>query len=101
MPKKINFGLGDVIAQTRKDKNLLSSEVARKTQISDTYLSLIENNRKKPSIKTLKRLSDVLDTTPEKLLLAWWRHNNPKKSYSLRQQIWIQNILKEVLEVIS
>ncbi len=101
MPKKINFGLGDVIAQTRKDKNLLAEEVARKTKICAPYLSSIENSRKKPSIKALKRLSKVLGTTPEKLLFAWWRHNNPKKSYNLRQQIGIQNILKEVLEVIS
>ena len=45
----------------RKQKGLTQSSFASLCDITQTYLSQIENNQKEPNMSTLKRISDVLD----------------------------------------
>ncbi|PTJ92077.1 helix-turn-helix domain-containing protein [Staphylococcus simulans] len=51
---------GQNIKQIRKRMNITQSELATKMGISQSYLSDIENGRKNPSIKTVKKLADSL-----------------------------------------
>jgi XRE family transcriptional regulator, regulator of sulfur utilization len=54
------MNIGDTIRQLRKQKGLKQNELASLCKISQTYLSLIENNSKEPNISTLKKISDML-----------------------------------------
>lgn len=53
------MNLGKAIQHVRKSKNLTQHEFADILQIDQSYLSLIENNKKKPSYKLIERISDV------------------------------------------
>ncbi|UXR32321.1 helix-turn-helix domain-containing protein [Staphylococcus simulans] len=51
---------GQNIKQIRKRMNITRSELATKMEISQSYLSDIENGRKNLSIKTVKKLANSL-----------------------------------------
>jgi len=53
--------LGETIANIRKEKGMKQGELAFNSSISLTYLSQIENNRKKPNISTLEKISKALE----------------------------------------
>lgn len=53
--------LGQTISNIRKKKGLKQDELAGRSNISQTYLSQIENDKKTPNINTLKIISNVLN----------------------------------------
>lgn len=55
------MNLGKSIHTLRKRKNLSQDEFSNLIDIDQSYLSLIENNRKKPSIKLLEKISERTD----------------------------------------
>jgi transcriptional regulator with XRE-family HTH domain len=63
--KKIKIGSN--IKKFRELTNLSQEELAKRIGITRNFLSLIENNHKRPSMKTLEKISEVLDV-PKPLL---------------------------------
>ena len=55
------MNLGKAISDLRKKKKLKQLELAEKCNITQAYLSHIENNKKEPHISTLKEISKALD----------------------------------------
>ncbi len=55
------MNLGMKIKQMRKQKTLTQSEFASLCDITQTYLSQIENNLKEPNMSTLKKISTELN----------------------------------------
>ena len=53
--------IGSVIKAIRKEKKLKQSELAENCNISVTYLSQIENNKKDPTISKLMEISKSLE----------------------------------------
>lgn len=53
--------LGSVIRKARKQKGLTQNEFSSWCDITQTYLSQIENNLKEPNLSTLKKISERLD----------------------------------------
>lgn len=53
--------LGQAIADVRQQKCIKQKVLARECKISQTYLSQIENNRRDPTLSTLKKISQVLE----------------------------------------
>lgn len=53
--------IGDNIRKYRRKKNLTQKQLGELLELSNTYLSDIENNRTNPSIKTLKKLAKALE----------------------------------------
>ena len=51
---------GQNLKRIRKRMNMTQEELATKMEISQSYLSDIENGRKNLSIKTVKKLADSL-----------------------------------------
>ncbi|HVZ39394.1 MAG TPA: helix-turn-helix transcriptional regulator [Candidatus Kapabacteria bacterium] len=54
------MSLGQTIKSLRKRRRLSQTELAQESAISVTFLSLVENDRKHPSIETLRSISEAL-----------------------------------------
>lgn len=55
------MNIGKVIKDIRKQKKQTQTEFALSCEITQTYLSQIENNTKEPNLSTLKKISSNLD----------------------------------------
>lgn len=53
--------LGTTITALRKNAGFSQSELAQACAMSQTYLSQIENNKKEPHLRNLKRISEELE----------------------------------------
>ena len=58
---------GQNFKRIRKRMNMTQEELATKMEISQSYLSDIENGRTNPSIKTVKKLADGLGVSVNEL----------------------------------
>jgi repressor LexA len=52
----------------RKKKNITIKELAEMINVNESTISLYENQKRQPSIDTLKHIADALGTTTDKLL---------------------------------
>lgn len=92
--------VGKRIANRRKELGLKQAEVCEKAELSDKYLSNIERATSVMSIDVLIRICEVLDTTPNDLLLgATEDHNNPGYEKHLSQKI--HNLTQRQKEVVN
>lgn len=62
--------VGKRIAKRRKELGMKQFEVNEQAELSDKYLSNLERATSVPSVDVLMRLCDVLQTTPNALLLG-------------------------------
>ncbi len=58
---------GEIVKAARKAKHLTQADLAEKTGLTDSYISMIETGRKKPSTEVLGKLADVLDISMDKI----------------------------------
>ncbi|MCM1577793.1 MAG: helix-turn-helix domain-containing protein [Ruminococcus sp.] len=69
--KRMDYNeLGRRIAMRRRELGLKQADVNEAAGLSDKYLSNIERASSIPSLEVLMKLCDVLDTTPDFLLLG-------------------------------
>jgi transcriptional regulator with XRE-family HTH domain len=61
--------IGTRIKTARELKKLTQEQLAEITGLTNNYISNIERSRSKPSIKTLIKLCNALDVTPDNILL--------------------------------
>jgi transcriptional regulator with XRE-family HTH domain len=52
--------LGTTIARLRKSRKVTQADLADRCDVTQAYLSQIENNRKEPNLATLKRIASAL-----------------------------------------
>ncbi|EGQ1765558.1 helix-turn-helix transcriptional regulator [Staphylococcus pseudintermedius] len=57
------MNIGDNIKKIRKEKNITQSQLARSLEISQSYLSDLENNRKNLGIKTIEKIAKKLNVS--------------------------------------
>ena len=76
--------LGERVRKLRNQKGMELKELAAQAKISVGFLADIESGRSNPSIKTLKKLAEALDTSPDYLLLGkngssipWYEKDTP------------------------
>lgn len=62
--------VGKRIAAIRKKQHITQERLAEKTELSIVYISHIENSHSIPSLETLMKLCEVLNVTPDELLLG-------------------------------
>lgn len=62
--------VGKRIAAIRKKQHMTQEQLAEKTELSIVYISHIENSHSIPSLETLMKLCEVLNVTPDELLLG-------------------------------
>lgn len=62
--------VGKRISLIRKNRGMTQEQLAEKAELSNIYISHIENSRSIPSLETLMKICSALDTTPDELLLG-------------------------------
>jgi transcriptional regulator with XRE-family HTH domain len=69
MPSELELSdwgpLGSAIRKRRLSKVLTLVDLASKAGLSQPFLSQVENGRARPSLMSLHRIADALDTTPQ------------------------------------
>ena len=88
------MSIGDVIASIRRRKRIEQKDLADWLGISVSYLSLIENNRKKPSNKLLKAISEKLNVPLSMILFMVLE----EKHFPDESKKEIFNLAKPVME---
>jgi transcriptional regulator with XRE-family HTH domain len=85
---EINYKeLGERIAKRRKVLNLTQDNVSEATGLSNNHISNIENNHSIPSIETLLKVCEALETTPDYFLLGIVRHADDSLLSQIDQKI--------------
>jgi transcriptional regulator with XRE-family HTH domain len=59
---------GANVARAREQRGLSQSQLARKIEVVDTYISRIETGRAQPSFRLILAIARQLDITPAELL---------------------------------
>ncbi|TCK67921.1 helix-turn-helix protein [Winogradskyella wandonensis] len=72
------MNIGKALRDIRKGKKITQKELAETVGISNTYLSEIENNSRRPSIDILKKISDSLGVNILYLILKSLEENDLK-----------------------
>ena len=62
--------IGRFLKELRKEKDITQEQLAEKAELSNVYISHIENSRSIPSLETLMKLCSALDITPDEVLLG-------------------------------
>lgn len=57
----MDMNLGEAIRNQRKTLKITQSDLAKACEITPSYLSMIEKNKKEPNLSTLKKLSEKLE----------------------------------------
>lgn len=63
------LGLGEFIKAQRHLNKMSQRELARLSDLSDTYMSQLERGRHEPSLSVLRALADSLGIRPDQLVL--------------------------------
>lgn len=71
--------IGDILKRTRTIYGYKASEMSELLQISKSYLSEIENNKKQPSLELLKRYSEIYDMKLSSLILLSENYDDASK----------------------
>jgi transcriptional regulator with XRE-family HTH domain len=79
--------VGKRIAKRRKVLNMTQDDLAEFTELSNNYISNIENNHSIPSLETLVKICIALDTTPDHILLGTYRNNDEQLILKINDKI--------------
>ena len=66
----MDLSVGNAVKKYKKQKNMTLQELAAKTGLSASYLSLLERGQNSPSIKNLNTICKSLDVTLSDLIIA-------------------------------
>ena len=58
---------GKIIQQERKAKKISQDKLAKLTGLDRTFISLIENGKRSPTLSTILKISSALDIAPSEL----------------------------------
>ena len=89
--------IGDILKRTRAIYGYKASEMSELLQISKSYLSEIENNKKQPPLDLLKKYSDIYGMKLSSLILLseyYEEANNSNKSDKFIRSMLIRLIEK-------
>ena len=62
--------MGARIAALRRERRWTQAQLAERSDLSNNYLSNIENNHSIPSLETLMKICLALEVTPDQLLMG-------------------------------
>jgi len=93
------MNIGGAIEGLRKKKEIRQNELAEKAKITQSYLSLIESNKKEPNLKTLRAIAEALEVPlPIIFFLSITEDDIPrgkKESYKLLSPL-VNSVIQDV-----
>ena len=89
--------IGNTIKKLRKSKGMNQSEFAEKCDITQAYLSQIENNKREISITCLKNISDFLEIPASVILFL----SIDKEELNLGDSEYLEDIHTHAKELFS
>lgn len=89
--------IGNTIRKLRSHRELTLKDLAEATGLSLSYLSLIERNKRDPSLSNLEKISNVFDLPPSILIFL---SSNMEQHRGTQAQIAEQmmSIVKEIFK---
>ena len=93
--------LGKRIAQRRHELGYKQNELAEKADLSNNYLSNIENGRSIPSLTTFANLCIQLETAPDMFLLGTIKTNDIPQSIIDNLKLCDDSSLKLINDIIQ
>lgn len=91
--------IGDILKRTRAIYGYKASEMSEMLQISKSYLSEIENNKKQPSLDILKKYSEIYGIKLSSLILLSEKYDESNEGK--RNDIFIRNMMVHLIEKMS
>lgn len=88
--------IGDILKRTRTIYGYKASEMSELLDISKSYLSEIENNKKKPSLELLERYSEIYGMKLSSLILI--SENYEEATRSNKGDKFIRNLMIRLIE---
>lgn len=61
---------GAFIKKTRKDLNETQGVFAKRLELTQTFLSTLEKDKRKPSLRTLEKLAEIANIPMSKLFMS-------------------------------
>lgn len=92
--------IGVRIAQRRKEIKMKQNTLAEKTNLSNNHISNIENGYV-PSIETFAKICNVLNITPDYLLLGTLKSNNIPRNIVDKLNLCDDKSLKLISKIID
>lgn len=89
--------IGNVLKRTRAIYGYKATEMCSKLGISASYLSEIENNKKKPSLELLEKYAEIYDIRLSSLILLSENFEDAEKSGSGKGSIIIRNMMNQLI----
>lgn len=93
--------IGQRIATRRRELNLKQCQLAKRTRLSSNHISNIEKGRTIPSIKTIAKICQALNVTPDFVLLGSIRVQNIPKNLQDNLLLCNENTLLFINEFIE
>jgi transcriptional regulator with XRE-family HTH domain len=92
---------GAAIKRIRSELSMKQTEIAKKTGLSASYLSLVENGKAVPSLAALKDIANAMDIPYE--LLAWEAIDPPDNLNIEQKQIMFlaRSVTNDILQSIK
>lgn len=90
------MNLGSAIAQCRQLKGLTKTELAERCQLSVSYLSLIEHNKREPNISVIDKIASAIGI-PVSLLVFIASDDEETSSLSTELRDELNHITREML----
>lgn len=99
-------GFGKYLRSLRKSKNLTLKELANLSEVSQSYITNVENNKRGiPSPDILKKLSEPLGVDYEELMIkaGYWKKRHTKEDRILFEEIYNthSDALDQITEVLK
>ena len=88
--------IGDILKRTRTIYGYKAYELSKLLGISKSYLSEIENNKKKPSLELLEKYSEIYDMKLSSLILLSESYEEASKSN--KSDRFIRNLMIKLIE---
>lgn len=91
--------IGDILKRTRIIYGYKANKMSSELGISASYLSEIENNKKKPSLELLQKYADIYGIRLSSLILLSENMDDAEKSG--KGNIFIRNMMVRLIQSMS
>lgn len=93
--KKIeNMKIGILVKKYRKERGVSQAKLAKDCGVSESYISLIESNHKKPDVDLIERICLSLNTHPSVLFYDLIIENYEGDNETLHELIEVRDLIK-------